>query len=286
MSVVETVSTKVRSENIQAKGFEFRLCDAQEFVSLLKVVDAGLDTSGNGVEINLQVTPENIRIRQMDASHVAMVDVTIEPRSCETYRVSGSSMVRVDLAELLKVLKNVGKDDALNFRFEPDSMSEKANLEIKVLSSNFRKIKIPLSEPTDSELVPEPKFAFNVKVNMESKRLAKVIAEAQEYDDKILFETRSRDDRNSDLMIFKAKTETREVEFELCRNDGSLYEIDIRENGKAVYNLDMLSPLVKAVKNMTDTVTVEFSKDMPMLLTAQNNLAQVKYYLAPRIPDE
>ncbi len=286
MAVVEGVRVKVRRENIRAEGFEFRLCDASEFVSLLKVIDAGLDTDGKGVTVDLDVSPENIHVRQMDGHHVSMVDVTIDRNRCEEYRVSGSSRVRVDLVELLKVLKNVGKEDALNFRFERSLESGKANLEIKVLSSNFRKIRIPLDEPTEFEPVPEPKLNFYVKVTIDPKRLAKVIAEAQEYDNAMLFETRGEGNRNSDLMIFKAKTEMREVEFALCRNDGSLYDIDVRENCKATYNLDYLSPLVKAVKGLTDTVEIEYSTNMPMRLTVQNGLAQVKYYLAPKITDE
>ena len=70
---------------------------------------------------------------------------------------------------------------------------------------------------------------------------------------------------------------------EVGTDSEDLLSLSIKENSKATFSLNYLSETIKAASTVSDVVTLEFSKDMPIRLTFEMQEGKLQYYLAPRI---
>jgi len=244
--------------------------DARLFKNLLTAVSALVD------ETDLNASPDGIRLRSMDPSHVAMVDFELPKSAFEEYSCTEAKKIRFSISGMLKLLKRIRTDESLEITY--DDSTKKINMVLR--GKILRKFTIPTLEPSGEE-VPTPKVTFNSKARLTSGGLRDVIEDTQAVSDTVRFET------TQDKLIVSASSELSSAVIELERGNEALLEIEVKAPSKATYNLNYLAEITKAGASTSEMVDLEFSTNMPIRLGFQlAQQGQLIYYLAPRIEAE
>ncbi len=250
--------------------FKASVSDAKLWKNLLAAISTLIE------EADFNATPDGIKLRSMDPSHVAMVDFEWQKTAFEEYTCQEPTKIRVNIASMLKLLKRVGSDEILEMLY--DEKTRKLNLTLK--GKMMRKFTIPTLDPAQEE-VPTPKITFNSKVKLTTSTLRDIIDDVQAVSDNVRLET------TPEKLIAAATTELSSAVIELEKASEMLIELDVKEPSKATFNLNYLSEITKAGASAAEIVTVEFSSNMPIRLEFDiPQQGRLSYYLAPRIEAE
>jgi proliferating cell nuclear antigen len=250
--------------------FKASVSDAKLWKNLLAAISTLIE------EADFNATPDGIKLRSMDPSHVAMVDFEWQKTAFEEYTCQEPTKIRVNIASMLKLLKRVGSDEILEMLY--DEKTRKLNLTLK--GKMMRKFTIPTLDPAQEE-VPTPKITFNSKVKLATSTFRDIIDDVQAVSDNVRLET------TPEKLIAAATTELSSAIIELEKSSEMLIELDVKEPSKATFNLNYLSEITKAGASTSEIVTVEFSSNMPIRLEFDiPQQGRLSYYLAPRIEAE
>jgi proliferating cell nuclear antigen len=250
--------------------FKASVSDAKLWKNLLAAISTLIE------EADFNATPDGIKLRSMDPSHVAMVDFEWQKTAFEEYTCQEPTKIRVNIASMLKLLKRVGSDEILEMLY--DEKTRKLNLTLK--GKMMRKFTIPTLDPAQEE-VPTPKITFNSKVKLATSTFRDIIDDVQAVSDNVRLET------TPEKLTAAATTELSSAVIELEKASEMLIELDVKEPSKATFNLNYLSEITKAGASAAEIVTVEFSSNMPIRLEFDiPQQGRLSYYLAPRIEAE
>jgi proliferating cell nuclear antigen len=250
--------------------FKASVSDAKLWKNLLAAISTLIE------EADFNATPDGIKLRSMDPSHVAMVDFEWQKTAFEEYTCQEPTKIRVNIASMLKLLKRVGSDEILEMLY--DEKTRKLNLTLK--GKMMRKFTIPTLDPAQEE-VPTPKITFNSKVKLTTSTFRDIIDDVQAVSDNVRLET------TPEKLTAAATTELSSAIIELEKASEMLIELDVKEPSKATFNLNYLSEITKAGASAAEIVTVEFSSNMPIRLEFDiPQQGRLSYYLAPRIEAE
>ena len=250
--------------------FKASVSDAKLWKNLLAAISTLIE------EADFNATPDGIKLRSMDPSHVAMVDFEWQKTAFEEYTCQEPTKIRVNIASMLKLLKRVGSDEILEMLY--DEKTRKLNLTLK--GKMMRKFTMPTLDPAQEE-VPTPKITFNSKVKLTTSTFRDIIDDVQAVSDNVRLET------TPEKLIAAATTELSSAIIELEKASEMLIELDVKEPSKATFNLNYLSEITKAGASAAEIVTVEFSSNMPIRLEFDiPQQGRLSYYLAPRIEAE
>jgi proliferating cell nuclear antigen len=250
--------------------FKASVSDAKLWKNLLAAISTLIE------EADFNATPDGIKLRSMDPSHVAMVDFEWQKTAFEEYTCQEPTKIRVNIASMLKLLKRVGSDEILEMLY--DEKTRKLNLTLK--GKMMRKFTMPTLDPAQEE-VPTPKITFNSKVKLTTSTFRDIIDDVQAVSDNVRLET------TSEKLTAAATTELSSAMIELEKASEMIIELDVKEPSKATFNLNYLSEITKAGASTSEIVTVEFSSNMPIRLEFDiPQQGRLSYYLAPRIEAE
>jgi proliferating cell nuclear antigen len=263
---------RLRGENCR-EGivmFNATISDAKLWKNLLTAVSTLIE------EADFNATPDGIKLRAMDPSHVAMVDFEWPKTAFEEYVCATQMKIRVNISEMLKLLRRVRSDETLKIVY--DEKTKKLNLTLK--NKITRKFVMPTLETTEEE-VPTPKITFNSKIKLTTESLKDIIEDSQAISDNIRLEA------NPEKFTIMAVGELSSATIELDKESPALLELDVKELSKATFNLNYLAEIVKAGAMTSEVVTAEFSTNMPVKLEFElPRQGHLIYYLAPRIEAE
>lgn len=250
--------------------FRASIQDPRLFKNLLTAVSTLVD------ETDLTASPEGLKLRSMDPSHVAMVDFEWPKAAFEEYDCGQATKIRISLVGILKLLKRIKPDETLAVAYDPNTKK----LELALKGKISRRFTVPTLEPTGEE-VPTPKIAFNSKVKLTAESLRDVIEDTQAISDSVKLETMA------EKFIVRSASELSSAVIELEKGSEAILEIDVKEPCKATYNLNYLAEITKAGASASEVVALEFSTNMPIRLGFEMaQQGQLVYYLAPRIEAE
>ena len=229
-------------------------------------------------EANLVATPQGARLRAMDPSRVAMVDLDLPASVFEDYKCDSASFIGLNLEELLKVMRRGAPGDKLEVML--DEKETAGRLRVRFKGKAIRTFNLPLLDIGREEL-PTPRIPFNVSAIILAEAFRDSIKDAEVVSDSIKLEA------DEALVVLSARGDRGEVEARLSREGGSLLSLEVKEGkAAAVYSLSYLADMMKA-SAASDTITLEFASNMPLSLTF--DLAgggRLKYLLAPRVEAE
>ncbi|MGD8545077.1 MAG: proliferating cell nuclear antigen (pcna) [Candidatus Bathyarchaeota archaeon] len=227
-------------------------------------------------EATFQINPENMKLRAMDPSRVAMVDFEWPKTVFEEYTCSEPMKMCINISELLKLIKRADKNEILEL-----SLDEKtAKLRVKITGKYTRNFTMPTLEATEEE-VPIPKVTFNVTAKATTGGLRQAIEDAQLVSDHVRIEA------EADKLILNASGDLMGATIELQKGSDALLDLQTKQPSKATFSLSYLAEIIKAASATSEITTMEFASDMPVRLDFQQiNEGKLSYYLAPRIETE
>ena len=247
--------------------FKASVSDARLWKSLLGAISTLIE------EADFNATPDGIRLRSMDPSHVAMVDFEWQKAAFDEYSCIEPTKIRVSLTSMLKLLKRVGSDEVLEMLH--DDKARKLNLTLK--GKMMRKFTMPTLAPAQEE-PPSPKITFNAKTKLTTSTLKGIIEDAEAVSDNIHLEA------THDKFTAAATSELSSATIEMEKGNENLLEFEAKEPSKSTYSLNYLSQIAKAGAATAELVTVEFTTNMPIRLAFDvPQQGRLMYYLAPRL---
>lgn len=250
--------------------FKATVKDARLWKSLLEAIAALTE------EADFNITLDGMKLRSMDPSHVAMVDFEWPKTAFEEYDCSQPAKIKINLANMLKLLKRVKSEDSLEVTYDENTRK----LKISVKGKIRKDFAVSTLEPSE-EAPPTPKHAFNSKLKVVSSSLKEIIEDTQAVSDSMTLET------TPEKAVAKAAAELGSATIELDKGSEALLDLQVNEPSRATYSLDFLAKIVRAGAAASEVATAEFSTNKPIKLEfeipAEGRLA---YYLAPRIEAE
>lgn len=228
-------------------------------------------------EATIHMTPEGLKIREMDPSRVAMVDLELPKDFFKEYEVPIDTKVSISFTPLSKLLKRAQKNDTVEITEDEPKAKLKISFQRKSVIRDFT---MPTLEPM-SEEVPTPKVSFNVVAKILPDIMKNMLEDADIVSSYVYFNA------DSEKLFLKAIGDVMTADIELKKGSDSLLDLNVKEPSKAAYSLSYLAAIMKDSESVAEIVKVGFTSDMPIKLEFEiANGGRLTYYLAPRIEVE
>ena len=270
-SIAETSATKdAKKEKPANPMFKATMNDARLFRNLIGAISSLIE------EADFNASPDGIKLRSMDPSHIAMVDFEWPKTAFDTYECTAPTKLRLSVSNLLKLLKRTKSDESIEVIY--DDANKKLNITLK--GNIVRKFITPTLEPSTEE-VPTPKVPFNARVKITAASLRDIIDDAQSISDNVKLEV------TQEKFVVRAAGELTSALIELDKGSDAILELDVKEPAKATYNLNYLGEIIRAGSGASEVTSLEFSTNMPIKVEFEMpQQGRLLYYLAPRIEAE
>src|SRR6266705_903195 len=231
-----TITPQVSKGQAEPKiMFKASMNDARLFRNLLGAISSLIE------EADFNATPEGIKLRSMDPSHIAMVDFEWPRTAFDSYQCTANTKLRLSVSNLLKLLKRTRSDESIEINY--DETNKKLNITLK--NKITRKFITPTLEPSTEE-VPTPKVPFSARVKLTPASLL----------DMDLAYTVKCPQCNY--------TGTASAPVKKCPQCGSDKVTEKRDPAKATYNLNYLGEIIRAGSGASEVTSLEFSTNMPI----------------------
>jgi len=247
--------------------FKLKMSDAKLLKDMITAISILVD------EGTFKIEPENVTLRAMDPSRVAMIDFEWSKTVFDEYTCTEPAKICINISELLKLIKRAGREEVVEL-----SLDEKtARLQVKITGKYMRDFNMPTLEAAEEE-VPTPKIDFNVKAKATTEGLRQAIEDAQLVSDHVRIQA------DPEKLVLNATGDLMGATIELQKGSDTLLDLEVKESSKATFSLSYLSEIIKAASATSEIVTLELSSDMPVKLDFQQiKEGKLLFYLAPRI---
>lgn len=230
-------------------------------------------------ESNLIIDSEGIKMKSIDPSKVSLVILNIPGSSLEEYSVTKELKVGISFDLIKKVLKRVkarekvelGVDTARN-RFLITIYTKKGRE-----GGFYRRFGFPIINIAEEE-VPEPKLEYPIRIRMDMGVFVDVLSSASEISDSVKFIA-----KEDSLSIVAEGEGGKAIETTYSSSDEVFYEYSVQGSHDATYSVELLLDFIKPMKQISETVTIEFDSNKPLKLTMDFAIGSIQFYLAPRI---
>lgn len=223
-------------------------------------------------EVTLVFSPEELRINEMDFTHVAMVNLILPNIFFDTYKILDTSKISLNLKTTLDLLNKIDKDDILKVFYDKDVL--KMMFQIQGTKSLTRNKTISLMEPIEEEC-PQPKIYYKSKsrILLDSFKFAiEDLAKNMQY---IRFES------TADKLNFIGDSDLGHEETPIDKHSDIILEHRVEEDSKATYTASYLVDILKNTSKISEVVTLELSNDMPLSLIIELPIGSLQFWVAP-----
>lgn len=221
-------------------------------------------------------TPEGVKMKAMDPSHVALVDFELSAEGFDEYDVKGTRVLGMNLKEMSKFFSRAKKNDELVFGFQEGEN----RLDLTFKGTSTRKFTLPLLEIEEEEL-PEPELDFTASAKVLAGMVKDGLKDASLVTDKVRFELLEEN------FLMTTESDTGSTEMKLSEGGEGLQELEVDKTARAMYNIGYLNDIIK-VASSKDIVEIHLGPDLPLRLNfsmAEGN-GRLKFLVAPRIETE
>ena len=208
----------------------------------------------------------------MDPSHVAMINTSFLKTNFDNYEVGEEPKVCINVKEFNKILDRI-KDE----RVIIEHSVAKAKLLIATeKGTRVRRFEMPTMDDIEGE-TPEPKIFFKSKVRLTIDELQVGLNDANLVSEHVVF------DISEDTLKLQGVGDTTTYAQWDTDSDGVLL-LKIDEEAKATFTMSYMQDIVKALKSLSEVVTIELSTDMPIRIMGECPAGiTAEFYLAPCI---
>ncbi|HID71274.1 MAG TPA: DNA polymerase sliding clamp [Thermoplasmata archaeon] len=222
-------------------------------------------------EVKLVVSPESIKVRAVDPSHVAMVDLELTKDAFEEYKATDLE-IALDINKLTEFLNIAAHNEKISLTYDEEMNALFASI-------GALKRKLSLLDPTEIKFQKMPQLQLENFVEVGIKSLKRGIKAAKEVGTYLTITL------NGEGVEFFSKGDIDSVSLKLTKD--MCEEIHAVEKAKSVFSLKYFEKLISSVPDSSETVRIWIGNDIPV--KAEFKIAEEKgsviYLLAPRIMD-
>ncbi len=236
-----------------------------------KVVSSAVSTLVE--EATFEASPEGITFRAMDPSHVALIDLLWPKPAFEKYECDKPFKFSMKVDDFMKLIKRADAKDSIEITTADDMLA------LRIFDGYKREFSLHLIESTYGP-TPLPKLSFNVKATIAGRAFDKILSDVSAISDHMTI------DASKDKLVFSGKSDIGSGSITLEKAGQDLLELEVKEEGKATYNIEYLSKIIKVTTS--DIILLEYSSKMPIRLELKlSDLGgKIHFYLAPRIEEK
>jgi proliferating cell nuclear antigen len=226
-------------------------------------------------EAAFKFTPEGVRMKAMDPSHIALVDFELSPDAFKEYSVKAPTILGINLVEMDRVLSRARPGD--EFGMELDEKQNRLMLTFKGKST--RKLSLPLISIDEREF-PEPKIPFTAELSVNVGVIQDGLKDAELVTDNVQFRA------EEEGFQMKAEGDKGSSELRLSKDDKEvLTKLKVDQPARAMFNIKYLRDMMEGASS-SDSVTVRLGTDLPVQLDFDVSKGRLRFLLAPRIEAE
>lgn len=232
-------------------------------------------------EVNLEVTSEGVSIQAMDASHVALVVLTLNADKFEEYRCDRPQTLGVSIGNLSKLMKIAGNDDSITLRAESDAniltltFTGKNNERVSEFNLNLLTL--------DSEHLGIPEQEYSAELKMSSSEFSRVCRELTQITDTLNISV------DKEAVRFAVSGDIGAGSITMRPNESDKPEekcfLRATETVSMAFALRYLNLFNKAA-TLSDEVSLSLSPEVPIVIQYGFGLGELKYFLAPKISED
>lgn len=223
-------------------------------------------------EAAFKFSPEGVRMRAMDPSHVAMIDFELPARAFDEYEVGQPVVLGIALTELNRMLARARPED--EFTLELDE--ERNRLALTFKGKFTRRLSLPLIDVSETEPT-EPEIEFTAVATLAAETVQDGLRDAEVVGDTVRFELDESGFRMS------SESDRGSTELELKKEDARL---ELKEPARAMFTVKYLSDVIKAARS-NDPLTLKLGMDLPIRVEFPvEDKGRLCLLLAPRIEAE
>lgn len=214
---------------------------------------------------------DGITFRGMDASHVALLDVTFPKSSFEELDTQTSFFgLRVD--DFKKVMNAAGNDDIIELQISDADM-----MKVSISGSLKMEFNIRLIEKSQVN-TPIPKVEYKSKISMDPNTMNRILSNLQSISEYVTINSQI------DRVQFSGKSEIGDAKIDLEKGNPELETLEIFEDSSSVYSLEYMVNIIRSIGKASRKLNIEYASKNPAHMTFEMpSMVKVEYYLAPRI---
>jgi len=239
--------------------FHAVISDTKAWKNSIEAVAALID------EGTLQIDEKGVKLRAMDLSQIALVDLELPASIFEEYKVEKAVNIGVDFAELSKIIKRLRTDDRIELTLD-------TRFKMVFKGETTRSFSLAIIEST-SMPPKEPKIEFVTDLKIIASTFKEALKDAELVSNHVCL-------RIGEGFWIKADGDTGTVDIKFDKD--KLMSINAKQEAKAVFALDQLNNLLKAA-DAQSIILIKMRADAPIRIEYAIGDGRVIYYLAPRI---
>jgi len=217
------------------------------------------------------VTPEGLKMKAMDPSHIALIDIDLPAGAFEGFEVEKPTIIGVSLAEMNRIVSRAKSDDELTIEFD-----DKTNrLTLTLGGPPERHFSTPVIDVRKEDL-PEPKLKLTATAEVAAGAIQDGIKDAELIGDLVNIEA------SKDGIRMWAESDKGTSELRLNAGDEVLPKLDVSEPARAGYHVKQLGDMVKTCFP-ADIIKIGLGTDQPIQLDRPIAGGRLRFILAPRI---
>lgn len=229
-------------------------------------------------EANLVIDSDGIRLRSIDPSKVSLIILNIPSAGLEEFSITKEVKVGLSFDMVKKVLKRVRAREKVEFSI--DTMNKRFNIIIYGKkgreSGYYRRFGLPIIGVAEEE-VPEPKLEYPVRIRMDVDVFLELVSSADEITDAVTLIA------NEESFTIKAVGEGgKALEATYLSSDEVFYDYVVKGAHEATYSTEYILDVTRQMRQVCETVALEFMTNKPLKLTYDFAMGSVQFYLAPR----
>lgn len=234
-------------------------------------------------DCTFEIDADGLRTRSMDPSHVAMLDVKFSSTSFENFRCIKPAKFTVHIEDFSRIVRRSEQKEPFQV-----SRNGSRSLSIKIGAGRCRReFELHLMDD-ELKTSPLPRLAFAAKFSLDIAVFQQILADISTLSNHVAVSV-----RNGSLTL-SAKGDSGKAHVSLGKDDGALLReasVEIgSEETRAVYNLEYLMKITRAVSSFANMVRFQFSNKMPLRLEftrtdGNSSASQIHFYLAPKMVD-
>jgi proliferating cell nuclear antigen len=222
-------------------------------------------------EVHFVVSDSGLKLRQMDSSKTAMIDLNLPSGIFQHYECKGEHDICLRMDELSKISKRMTSGDTLDFQLNDKQF------EIRMTGQADRKFTLQILSPPDDRS-KKPSLDFDAKAEMFADTFKQAVKDID------VFSSQIRITASKSSLVFTGEGDTGDAQVTLKPGgeDSSLYVLDVKKESSAMYALNYLSEITKAMS--ADSLSMQFSTDKPILIDfVLAEAGSISFLLAPRV---
>jgi proliferating cell nuclear antigen len=232
--------------------------------SIAKIIEEGVfkaDASG-------------LRMRALDSSNTALIDLVIPKESFAEYEVGGEERFGVNFEDFSKILKLASKGDELVLE-----TFEGGRLGVTFHGHGTRTFILPNIEVSTVEEISEIELEFPVTARIQPAIFADVLKELEVIGDVVTLESEA----GSSKLVLSSSSDVAEAKIELSLEDGSLLEYTASADAKASYSIEYLVEISR-ISPVAEGLTLSYGSNIPMRLVFDiSQGGRLTFYVSPRV---